>query len=188
MITKEELLAAIAVNPDLCELGYELAELDRRGYCLWVIDCARHLLPLAQRHLTDSEMSSLIDALTCGQRFLDGNVDLAAITKSVDVPRSIAISYCNSHGEMPLYLAEALEAIANSIELTLPNSKVYHEDIIYAAARAAFDGELHSQAPADMLDESNCNDQGELEGTGESDEEIRWQLNALQSRVLEIGT
>ncbi len=188
MPAKEEMLAAIADDPDLCDLGYEFAEFDRRAYCLWVIDCAQHLFPLAQRHLPDEEMDQLTDALQCGQRFLDGTADVGTITKAIAVPRLIANSYCESNGEIVHYLAETLEAIANSLELTLPDSKVYHEDVIYAAARAAFDGGLHADDSADMPEESDCNDVDELTGSEESDKEIQWQLQALKTRLLETGT
>ncbi|QDU97405.1 hypothetical protein [Lignipirellula cremea] len=188
MPTQKDILAAIATDPDLCDLGYEYAELDRRGYCLWVIDCAQHLFPLAQRHLTDSEMAQLTSALNCGRQFLDGAADVAAITDAIAVPRSIANSYCESNGEIVQHLAETLEAIANSLELTMPDSKVYHEDVIYAAARAAFDGELHAADSADTPEESDCNDLDELVGSEESDKEMQWQLQALKTRLLETGT
>lgn len=188
MATKEDLLAAITNNPDLCDLGYEYAELDRRGYCLWVIDCARHLFPLAKRHLSDSEMTQLADALKCGQQFLDGTADVVAVNKSFSIPQGIADSYCESHGEIPHHLAETLSAIADAIKLTLPDSKVYHEDVIYAAARAALDGGLHAGDSADMPEESDCNDVAELAGSEESDKEIQWQLEALKSRLLNNGT
>ena len=188
MPTKEDILTAIADSPDLCDLGYEFAELDRRGYCLWVFDCAQHLFPLAQRHLTDDEMVQLTNALQCGQQFLDGTVDVEDITDAIAVPRNIANSYCESNGEIMHHLAETLEAIANALELTIPDSKVYHEDIIYAAARAAFDGGLHAGDSADMPEESDCNDLDELAGSEESDKEIQWQLQALKARLLETCT
>ena len=134
MTTREELLAAFADNPNLCDLGYEFAELDRHGYCLWVINCARHLFPLAEQHLCDSEMTQLANALECGQQFLDGTVTVAAVNESLSIPRGIADSYCASHGKIPYYLAETLDTIAYAIALTLPNSQVFHEDVIYAAA------------------------------------------------------
>ena len=83
------------------------------------------------------------------------------------------------------YANETLEAIANSVELTLPDSEVYHEDVIYAAASAALDGGLHDDDSASGLEPSDCNDGDELEGSEESDKETEWQLNALKLRLLE---
>ena len=188
MATKEELLAAIADNPDLCDLGYEYAELDYRGYCLWVIDCAKHLLPLAKRHLDDSEMAQLMNALNCGPQFLNGTAELTALSDAIAISRSIANSYYESNGEIVYYLAETLEAIVNSLELTMPNSKFYHEDVIYAAARAAFDGRLHFEDSTNIPEESDCNDHDELAGSEESEKEIEWQLQALKARLLESCT
>ena len=41
---------------------------------------------------------------------------------------------------------ETLDAINNAIELTLPNTRVYHEDVLSAAARAAYSGHLDDDA------------------------------------------
>jgi hypothetical protein len=183
MTTREDLLAAIAADPDLCDLGYAYAEFDRPGYCLWVADCARHLFPLAQRHLSPEEMAQLTTALNMGERFLKGEVDITAMTEAIAVPRRIADSFCKSRGTIPLHLAETLEAVANALELTLPDSRVYHEDVIYAAARAAFGGGLHPGEVADEPEPSDCNHPDALAGSEESDQEKQWQLSALKRRL-----
>jgi hypothetical protein len=183
MATREDLLAALATDPDLCDLGYAYAEFDRPGYCLWVADCARHLFPLVQRHLGADEMAQLTKALDQGERFLAGEVDSAAMTGAIAVPRRIGDSYLKSHGTIPLHLAETLEAVANALELTLPDSRVYHEDVIYAAARAALAGRLHPDEVAAGPDASDCNDPDELAGSEESEQEKEWQRNALKRRL-----
>ena len=76
-------------------------------------------------------------------------------------------------------LAETLSAVENAIAITLPDSKVYHEDIVYAAARAAFsDDDIVDQA-----EESDCCSDDELEGCEESGAEKRWQIDALRTRL-----
>ena len=184
MPTKEELLAAFDDNPDICDLGYEFAELDRRGYCLWVIDCVKHVLPLAERHVSNQDYSRLTEALSAAERFVAGDGDEDEIKSLAEIPKQVDDAYLEANGETPLHLAETLGAIGEAIELTLPNSNVCHEDVIYATARAAFDGDLHDDDASDTLEPSDCNDEDELAGSEESEKEVKWQLHALKARLL----
>ncbi len=188
MTTKEELIEAINNSQDLCDLGYKYAELDRYGYCLWVMDCAKHLFPLAERHLSKTQMWQLSEALKSAESFLNGKTDASAITEALAIPKQITNTFWESQGQIPYHLFETLEAITNVIELTLPDSKVYHEDIIYGAARAAFYGRLHSDDSSKTAELSECNDMDELAGAEESNKETEWQRQALKLRLLNNGT
>lgn len=188
MTPREELLAAIVEDPDLCDLGYDYAEVDRRGYCLWVIDCAKHVLPLAKRHLDDLQMMQLEQALDRGLKYLTHQAEVIDLTQAVDIVRGLANTYCEVHEGVPNYLAETLEACANALELLMPGSKVYHEDVIYAAARAAYAGQLHAGDSSDLSEDSDCNDTDDREGFEESELEIQWQRQALKARLLEGST
>lgn len=183
MATPEDLLASIDDDSDLCDLGYEYAEIDHRGYCLWVVDCAQHLFPLARRHLTDVEIVQLMSALDYARDYLDGRVDAAGVREAILIPRHIDRTFRQAHGQIPFYLSETLDAVACSLELVLPDAQVYHEDVIYAATRAAFQGRLHDHDSADGLEESDCNMDDELAGSQQSHQETQWQLNALKRRL-----
>ena len=185
MSTKKELLNMIENNPDLCDLGYQYAEIDRRGYCLWVIDCAKHILPLAQPHLKNSDITQLTNSLNCGYQFLSGRSDTADLMNAINTIQNIANLYYKSNSKIVYYLMETFDAIVNSLRLTMPSSPVYHEDVIYAAARAALNGRLHDEDSKSILEELDCNNKDELEGSEESALEIQWQLQALKKRLLE---
>lgn len=167
MTAKEDLLARIDSDESLCDLGYEYEAIDRTGYCLWVIECARHVLPIAKKWLPE-QYTQLCSALDTTTDYLEGNGDLSRATAAHQVAQEVSHAYLESTEEILWELSEALDATQNAIALALPNSRVYHEDVIYAAARAACSSELHGED----------SDQA----SGEKKEE-EWQRNALRRRL-----
>ena len=184
MEDKEKLLNAINNDPDICDLGYAYSEFDPQGYRLWVIDCARHVLPIAERYLSPTQILDLSSALNAAVEFVMEKGDEEIVNVAAVCPQTIRDAYCSDHGEIAHDLIEALDAIANAIEMTLPDSGVYHEDVVYAAARAAAAGDFHDDESADSPESSDCNDADELIGSEESDKEIAWQIEALKKRLL----
>jgi hypothetical protein len=171
--SQAELLEMLEDDPDLCDVGYEFADVDRKGYCLWVIDCARHLFPIAEQYLSKPDMTRVVDALDVAERFLDDESLASSVVATFAIVQHIEKTYVDTHGHIPHALAEALETIELAVKIMLPDSKVYHEDVISSSARAALAGELH---------ENDTSVDGDDEE--ESDKERQWQINALKGRLL----
>ncbi|MGK7956392.1 MAG: hypothetical protein AB4063_14255 [Crocosphaera sp.] len=94
------------------------------------------------------------------------------------------LGYYSANEKIRWDVSETLDAINNAIELTLPNTRVYHEDVLSAAARVA-----HCRHPNDdteflRLFPSDCNNISELLGYSESKQETAWQRKALSTRLL----
>ncbi len=182
-VTKEELLKRIDENPNVCDRGYDFAEFDRQGYCHWVLDCSQHVFPLAAHYLPEDEMSRLGESIQTGRLYLEGKVDADAVEAAATVPQGILDKFSADNGNIPHELFETLTAAENAIKLTLPDAKVYHEDVVYATARAALAGLLHDSDSTDMPEPSDCCPPEELTGSEESHIEQQWQLLALKDRL-----
>ena len=69
-MTPNELLDKVRVESCLIDRGYDLAELDRKAYCLWSLDCARHVLPLLKNIVEQERFQELGDAIGTAADFV----------------------------------------------------------------------------------------------------------------------
>ncbi len=184
MISLQQMLDALASNKNLCDIGYQYAEYDYRGYCLWVIDCVRHILPITERYLSPSHITQLSTSLDMAVEFINGDTDIEAVISAAQRTRQITQAYYSASEKIRWDVSETLDAINNAIELTLPNTSVYHEDVLSAAARVAYYGHLDDDVDSLRLSPSDCNNTSELLGYCESKRETVWQRMALSTRLL----
>ena len=162
-ITLQQILDALARNENLCDIGYQYAEYDYGGYCLWVIDCVRHILPITERYCSSSDITQLSTSLDTAVEFINGNTDIEAVMSAAQRTRQITQAYYSANEKIRWDVSETLDAINNAIELTLPNTSVYHEDVLLAAAHVG------ARPPRPYY---------------ESKQEIAWQRKALSARLL----
>ena len=172
-------------NGDLCDLGYKLRELDWRVYCYWVCDCAEHVLPLTHSLVATDEVTLLNNALETARGFASGTITQEEFANAVARTEAIHRRVMTTPGRIDAAAAEALESVFYAVKQANPESRIYHEDVIYAAARAAHSGAMHDNDSVDPILESDCYDESELEGSQESHKEQAWQLKAMLRRVAE---
>ena len=170
---------------NLCDLGYTLRDLNWAVYCRWVCDCAEHVLPLTESLISPDETETLRTALETAREFEDAESACANFDDAVAQVSAIHNRVYSESGMKYAHATEALEAVCNAVKQADPHSRIYHEDVVYGAARAAFNGELHADDTADPILESDCCDVSELEGSQESHKEQAWQLDAMKRRVEE---
>lgn len=181
MDSRQTLLQCLDCDPDICTHGYAFADLDPKGYRLWVIDCARHVLPIAEQHLSADEAAILASALDTAIDHIEGRgMDEQVVSDAVAIPLQIATAQCDRYGEIRCDIAESLDAISNAVAMANPGSNVYHEDVVYAAARAAYAADSYGSGNDEQTTRP------ELAGSEESTKEILWQVDALRRRLLSI--
>ncbi len=147
-VSKEQILEELVSPDDRVDAGYALAEVDYAECCRWPLDCAEHVLVLIEKVALPEHFSQLKGALQGARSYLDGEVEAKEVQDSWEITGVIFDQQLEAQGSIGSALADALEAASCAIQMVLPDSGVYHEDVIYAAARAAFAAELH---PADAL-------------------------------------
>ena len=172
---------------DLCDLGYTLRDLNWAVYCRWVCDCAEHVLPLTDSLTTSAEMVILRNALETARQCGNAETTREKFDHAVAQVSAIHDRVYSTQDTKSAHATEALEAVCNAVKQSDPDSRIYHEDVIYGAARAAFNGALHADDTADPILESDCYDASELEGSQESHREQAWQLQAMKTRVAEVA-
>ena len=174
-----EFKESIKENSDLCDLGYTLRELDWGIYCKWVCDCAEHVLPLAKNLITSDEMKIIQNALNIASGYGDKEKTLDEYNNILEQVKNIHSRVYAEDKQKGADEIEAFEVACYAIKQVNPDSGIYHEDVIYGAARAAYNGDLHSNDTAEPISESDCYDATELIGSQESIKEEQWQLNAM---------
>ena len=172
---------------NLCDLGYTLRDLNWGAYCRWVCDCAEHVLPLTESLISPHEVATLRTALETAREFENADAALANFNDAVAQVSAVHNRVYSESGMKYAHATEAFEAVCNAVKQANPNSRIYHEDVIYGAARAAFNGDLHADDTADPILESDSYDASELEGSQESHKEQAWQLDAMKRRVEEAA-
>lgn len=175
------------VDGNLCDLGYTLRDLNWAVYCRWVCDCAEHVLPLIESLVSSGEIETLRAALETAREFANKDSTRADFDDAVAQVSAIHNRVYSESSMKYAHATEALESVCNAVKQADPNSRIYHEDVIYGAARAAFNGELHADDTADPILNSDCYDASELEGSQESHKEQSWQLEAMKRRVKEAA-
>ena len=180
MKNSSHLAQQLANGADLVDIAYEYAKIDRSDYCRWVIDCATRLIPLCQQVLELSEVKKIEEALKVGVQATHGIANKDQVEEAAAVVRAIYTKYSNKNEEIDYCFLESFDAFENSIKITFPESGIYHEDVIYSARRAAFDGELHENETAESFEDE------EIAGAEESEIEIAWQKEALLKKLAQV--
>ena len=178
---------ADTIDEGTCDLGYALRDLNWVVYCRWVCDCAEHVLPLTESLSTSGEMAILKAALASARHYENAEARRTQLDEAVAQVSAIHERVYSAPGRMYAHALEAFEVACNAVRQADPSSGVYHEDVIYGAARAAYDGALHDDDAVDPTPESDCCHSAELVGPGESQKEREWQLEAMRRRVTEAG-